>query len=323
MDSGSNFRENGVTFEEAKAIFSKPFLELIYEAQGIHRLYHNANEIQMSSLLSIQWGGCCEDCAYCAQAIREGRKMPKQTIRDLSLIITAAERAKAMGSSRFCMGASGRSPTDELLTMACEAVRAVKALGLEVCLTMGMLSEDQVIRLKESGLDYYNHNVDTSPEYYKKIITTRTLGERIRTIELVRCHGIKICTGGILGMGETNDDRIKLIVLLANFGEHPESISINRLVKIPGTPLADAIEMDSFDFVRTIALARILMPESTIRVSAGRETMGDELQALCFLAGAGSFFIGEKLLTTENVAIAKDLSLLKRLDLKPVECQLV
>ncbi|MDR1591198.1 MAG: biotin synthase BioB [Puniceicoccales bacterium] len=321
MDSGSYIRENGVTFEEAKAIFDKPFLELIYEAQGIHRRRCNFGEIQMSSLLSLQWGGCCEDCAYCAQSIRDGRKMPKQAIRDLSVIVTAAERAKAMGSSRFCMGASGRSPSDEILTMACEAVRAVKELGLEVCLTMGMLNEGQVMKLKESGLDYYNHNVDTSPDYYGKIITTRTIGERIRTIELVHRHGIKVCTGGILGMGETNDDRIKLMVLLANFGEQPESVSINRLVKIPGTPLVDAVEIDPFDFVRTIALARILMPEATIRISAGRETMGDELQALCFLAGASSFFIGEKLLTVENAVVTKDLALLSRLDLKPVGCK--
>jgi biotin synthase len=309
-----------VTFEEARAIFDKPFLELVYEAYGVHRRHHNSREIQMSSLLSIQWGGCCEDCAYCAQSIRNGAKMAKQAIRDIGIIIAAAERAKAIGSSRFCMGASGRVPSNEIFEVACEAVIGVKELGLEACLTMGMLREDQVIRLKECGLDYYNHNVDTSPDYYERIITTRTIEERIRTIELVRKHGIKVCTGGILGMGETNDDRIKMMVLLANFGEHPESVSINRLIKIPGTPLEDVAEMDPFDFVRTIALARILMPRSIIRVSAGRETMADELQALCFLAGAGSFFIGEKLLTADNAEVGKDLALLDRLNLKPVRC---
>ncbi|MDR1366789.1 MAG: biotin synthase BioB [Puniceicoccales bacterium] len=311
-------KKEKVTFEEAKAIFDRPFLELIYEAHGVHRQHHDPGKIQISSLLSIQWGGCCEDCAYCAQSIHNKKKMPKQTITDLEVIFAAAEKAKAMGSSRFCMGTSGRVPSDELFGMACDAVIGVKKLGLETCLTMGMLHEDQVIRLKECGLDYYNHNVDTSPDYYEKIITTRTFEERIRTIELVRKHGIKVCTGGILGMGETNDDRIKMMVSLVNFDEHPESISINRLVKIPGTPLENAADMDSFDFVRTIALARILMPKSTIRVSAGREAMSDELQALCFFAGAGSFFIGKKLLTTQNAEIEKDLALLNRLNLRPV-----
>jgi biotin synthase len=310
--------KNEVTFEVAKAIFYKSFLELIYEAHGVHRQNHDPGVIQMSSLLSIQWGGCCEDCAYCAQSIRNGRKMPKQTITDMGIILAAAKSAKAMGSSRFCMGTSGREPADELFTMACDAVIEVKKLGLETCLTMGMLREDQIIKLKECGLDYYNHNVDTSPEYYEKIVTTRTFEERIQTIELVRKHGIKVCTGGILGMGETNDDRIKMMVLLANLEAHPESVSINRLVRISGTPLENAADMDPFDFVRTIALARILMPKSIIRVSAGREAMSDELQALCFFAGASAFFIGKKLLTTENTEVEKDLALLSRLNLRPI-----
>ncbi|MDR2372062.1 MAG: biotin synthase BioB [Puniceicoccales bacterium] len=318
LDSALMGRE--VTFEEARAIFEKPFWELIYEAYGVHRRYHNVREIQVSSLLSIQWGGCCEDCAYCVQSIRNGTKMAKQAITDMGIIIAAAEWAKAIGSSRFCMGASGRVPSDEIFAIACKAIKIVKRLGVETCLTMGMLREDQVIKLKECGLDYYNHNVDTSPGYYKKIITTRTIEERIQTIELVRKHGIKVCTGGILGMGETNDDRIRMVVLLANFVEHPESVSINRLVKVPGTPLENVEEMDSFDFVRTIALARILMPKSIIRVSAGRETMADELQALCFLAGASAFFIGERLLTVGNAKVEKDLALLDRLNLKTVGC---
>jgi biotin synthase len=320
MNLDSALEGEEVTFEEARTIFDKPFLELIYEAYGVHRRYHDPREIQMSSLLSIQWGGCCEDCAYCAQSIRNGTKMAKQAITDMGIIIAAAERAKAIGSSRFCMGASGRVPSDEVFAMVCEVVKVVKKLGLETCVTMGMLRKDQVIGLKECGLDYYNHNVDTSQDYYGKIITTRTIGERIRTIELVHKHGIKVCTGGILGMGETNDDRIKMMVLLANFREHPESVSINRLIKVPGTPLENVSEMDPFDFVRTIALARILMPKSIIRVSAGRETMADELQALCFLAGASAFFIGEKLLTAGNAKVEKDLALLDRLNLKPVGC---
>ncbi|MDR1435529.1 MAG: biotin synthase BioB [Puniceicoccales bacterium] len=309
-----------VTFGEAQKIFNRPFLELIHEAHSVHRLHHNPREIQISSLLSIQSGGCCEDCAYCAQSIRNKTKMPKQIIADMDVILASAKKAKAMGSSRFCMGTSGKTPGDELFALVCRVVVEVKKLGLETCLTMGMLKEDQIIKLKECGLDYYNHNVDTSPEYYGKIITTRTLEERIRTIERVHRHGIKVCTGGILGLGETIEDRIKMILLLANFGEHPESISINRLVKIPGTPLENAEDVDPFDFVRTIALARILMAKSAIRISAGREKMSDELQALCFLAGANSFFMGEKLLTVENSEFTRDLELMRRLDLHPIPC---
>jgi biotin synthase len=239
----------------------------------------------------------------------------------MDTILSSAKKAKAMGSSRFCMGTSGKTPGDKLFEMVCEAVIEVKKLGLETCLTMGMLKEDQIIKLGKCGLDYYNHNVDTSPEYYGKIITTRTLEERIRTIELVRRHGIKVCTGGILGLGETIDDRIKMILLLANFEEHPQSISINRLIKIPGTPLENEEDVDPFDFVRTIALARILMAKSAIRISAGREKMSDELQALCFLAGANSFFMGEKLLTVKNSEFTRDLELMKRLNLHPVPCK--
>jgi biotin synthase len=316
--SYSTFIKEKITFEAAKLIFNTPFLELLHKAYSIHKQYHNSQEIQISSLLSIQSGGCCEDCAYCAQSIRNKTKIPKQIITDRNIILEAAEKAKKMGSSRFCMGTSGKIPNDELFKMVCEVVIEVKKIGLETCLTMGMLREDQVIQLKACGLDYYNHNVDTSPEYYGKIITTRTFDERIRTIELVRKHGIKVCTGGIIGLGETNDDRIKMIVLLANFEEPPESVSINRLVKIPGTPLENTNDIDPFDFVRTIALAKILMPKSVIRISAGRGEMSDELQALCFLAGAGSFFIGEKLLTVENSEFTQDLQLLQRLNLRPM-----
>lgn len=303
-------------FESAKKIFNKPFLSLIYEAYTVHIRNHDQNIIQASTLLSIQTGGCCEDCAYCAQSIKNKTKMPKQRITNAEEILSAAQRAKAIGSSRFCMGASGRTPDKGLFEMVCQVIRDIKALGLETCLTMGTLSEEQAIALKNSGLDFYNHNIDTSPEYYSRIITTRTIDERIRTINLVQKHGIKVCTGGILGIGETNDDRIKMIMLLANLHEQPASVSINKLVKIPGTPLENAPDIDPFDFVRIIALARILMPKSVIRISAGRETMSDELQTLCFLAGAGSIFIGEKLLTTPNSEADKDIKLLSKLGLK-------
>jgi biotin synthase len=235
-------------------------------------------------------------------------------ITDVDAIIEAAKQAKKLGSTRFCIGASGRSPDPQIFEVACQAITKIKKLGLETCLTMGMLDESQAAELKSHGLDYYNHNVDTSPEYYGKIITTRTLEERIQTIRLVQKHGIKVCTGGILGMGETNDDRIKMLALLANLDEHPTSISINRLIKVPGTRLEDAPEIDPFDFVRCIALARILMPKSVVRISAGRESMSDELQALCFLAGASAIFGGNKLLTASNTEV--DLNLMDRLDLR-------
>jgi biotin synthase len=237
-------------------------------------------------------------------------------ITDVATIVAAAEQAKKLGSTRFCMGAAGRRPDPQVFKVACEAISKIKNLGLETCLTMGTLDEEQAIALKQCGLDYYNHNVDTSPEYYDKVITTRTLEERIRTIKLVQKHKIKVCTGGILGMGETNDDRIKMLVLLTNLEEAPASISINRLVKIPGTRLETTPEIDPFDFVRCIALARILMPQSVVRISAGRETMSDELQALCFFAGASAIFGGAKLLTTPNANAASDSQLLERLNIR-------
>ncbi|MDR1609645.1 MAG: biotin synthase BioB [Holosporales bacterium] len=303
-----------VSFETAKGIFETPFLDLVSKAHSVHVGNHDPNAIQVSTLLSIQTGGCCEDCAYCAQSIRNKTKTPKQVITDVDAIIEAAKQAKKLGSTRFCIGASGRSPDPQIFEVACQAITKIKKLGLETCLTMGMLDESQAAELKSHGLDYYNHNVDTSPEYYGKIITTRTLEERIQTIRLVQKHGIKVCTGGILGMGETNDDRIKMLALLANLDEHPTSISINRLIKVPGTRLEDAPEIDPFDFVRCIALARILMPKSVVRISAGRESMSDELQALCFLAGASAIFGGNKLLTASNTEV--DLNLMDRLDLR-------
>ncbi|MDR1907660.1 MAG: biotin synthase BioB [Holosporales bacterium] len=305
-----------ITFDYAKKIFERPFLDLIADSHAVHVANHVPNEVQASTLLSVQTGGCCEDCAYCAQSIRNGTKAPKQTITDIDTIMHAAQRAKDIGSSRFCMGTSGRTPSCDIFKLMCEAIKKVKKLGLETCVTMGMLNEAQVIELKACGLDFYNHNIDTSPEYYGNIITTRTIDDRVNTINLVQKHGIKVCTGGIIGMGETNDDRIKMLVLLANLDAHPASISINRLVKVPGTRLEGVPDVDPFDFVRCIALARILMPASVVRISAGRESMSDEMQALCLFAGAGSIFLGETLLTAPNAEVSRDLELMNRLNIR-------
>ncbi|MDR3031020.1 MAG: biotin synthase BioB [Holosporales bacterium] len=304
-----------VKFETAKEIFYTPFFELIYKAYTIHKENFDASKIQACSLLSIQTGGCSEDCAWCAQSSRNKTKMPKQIITDLKTILDAAQKAKEIGSSRFCMGSSGRMPNREFFEMICKVVKEVKKLGLETCLTMGTLTEDQVKTLKDCGLDYYNHNIESSPEYYKNIVTTRTMDEKINTINLVQKYDINVCSGGIIGMGETNEDRIKMFVLLANLKKPPASIPINRLIKIPGTPLENAPDVDTFDFVRSIALARILMPKSFVRLSAGRETMSEELQALCFFAGANSIFVGEKLLTVRNSDYQKDFELLKKLNM--------
>lgn len=309
-----------VSFDNAKEIFNRSFFDLIEEAHSVHVKNFKKDEIQVSSLLSIQTGGCCEDCAYCAQSIRNHTKMPKQMITDIDTVIAAAKKAKSMGSSRFCMGASGRKPSEDIFNLSCELVKKIKKLGMEACLTLGTLNEEQVKKLKDCGLDYYNHNVDTSPEYYSNVITTRTIDERINTINLVQKYGINVCTGGILGMGESNDDRVKMIVLLANLEQQPKSISLNKLVKIPGTRLKDIPDIDQFDFIRVVALARILMPKSYIRMSAGRESMPESWQALCMFAGANSFFIGEKLLTTENSNYEMDLRLLEKLNLKPKQC---
>jgi biotin synthase len=309
-----------VTFQAAKKIFEKPFFDLIHKAHCIHKKYHNPNLMQLSTLLSIQTGACYEDCAYCAQSIHNNTKWPQKTvITDIDVVVETAKRAKKIGASRFCMGTSGRSPEPEIFEIILKAVKAVKKLGLETCVTSGMLNEEQVIALKECGLDYYNHNVDTSPEYYNKITTTRTMEDRVKTIHLLQKHGVKVCSGGILGMGETNDDRINMLVLLANLPEPLACLSINRLVKIPGARLGDVPDIDPFDFVRCMALCRILMPKSIVRVSAGRESMSDELQALCFFAGVNAFFIGEKLLTTQNADFNEDLKLLKRLNLEYIK----
>lgn len=307
-----------INFEQALETFQIPFFDLITKAHLVHKENPNSSKIQLNTLLSVQTGGCSEDCAYCAQSIRNKTKIPKQIITDVEIIVESAKKAKEIGSSRFCMGLSGRAPNSKMFEMICEAIRRVKSLGLETCVTMGTLSEEQVRKLKEAGLDFYNHNVDTSPEFYKNIITTRTIDERINTIQLLQKHDIKICSGGILGIGETNEDRIKMIVLLANLVPQPQCVPLNRLVKVPGTPLENAPEIDNFDFIRTIALARILLPKASLKLAAGRESMTDEMQAFCLFSGVDSIFVGEKLLTVDNSNYEKGLALINRLNLSVV-----
>ena len=309
---------SNISLEYAKKIFERPFFTLLHEAHSIHRENFDEQTLQLCSLLSIKTGGCSEDCAYCAQSARNGSKAPKQPMLDMDAIISAAKHARANGSSRFCMSASGRTPNDDEINFVCDAVMAVKALGLEACVTLGFLTEDQVKNLKNAGLDYYNHNVDTSPDFYDKVITTRTIDDRIKVIEMLQNAGINVCSGGIIGLGETNDDRIKMLVLLANLKCPPQSVPLNRLVKIPCTPLENVENVDNFDFVRTIALARILMPNSYVRLSAGRDSMSEEMQALCFYAGANSIFLGEKLLTVPNAEISNDMKMLQKMNIVTV-----
>lgn len=308
-----------MTFEKAQEIFELPFMELLFKAHDIHRQNFDPNALQTSTLLSVKTGACSENCSYCAQSAHYKTGTPKENMLDRKQILEYAKIAKDKGSSRFCMGASGRSPTDNELDSICETIKEVKKLGLETCVTLGLLNQNQAQKLKDSGLDFYNHNIDTSPEYYSKVITTRTFQDRLETIQHVRDAGLKICVGGILGMGESNKDRINMLVLLSNLPTPPESIPINQLVKIPGTPLENGEPLDPFDFVRIIALARILMPKSYIRLSAGRAQMNDELQALCFFAGANSVFYGDKLLTTQNAKPSRDDELFTRLNLHKQE----
>jgi biotin synthase len=304
------------TAPEVRALFALPFMDLILRAQRVHRAYHRANTVQMSTLLSIKTGACPEDCAYCPQSVRYETGLSREALMEVAAVRERAQRARAAGATRFCMGAAYRSPKQKDLDVIAAMVRAVHELGLESCATLGMLSAAQATQLKDAGLDYYNHNLDTSPEFYGEIITTRTYQERLDTLAAVRGAGLKVCCGGIVGMGESPADRAELLRILANLPEHPESVPINRLVRVPGTPLADAPEVDAFDFVRTIAVARLLMPRAQVRLSAGREAMSDELQALCFLAGANSIFYGEKLLTTGNPDVTRDRELFARLGLE-------
>jgi biotin synthase len=306
------------TREEVRALFALPFPELMFRAQTIHRAHFDPCEVQISTLLSIKTGGCSEDCGYCPQSSHHDTSVKAEKLMNVDEVLAEAKAAKASGASRFCMGAAWRSPKDRDLDQVCAMVEGVKALGLETCLTLGMLNDEQAKRLKDAGLDYYNHNLDTSPEYYGEIITTRTYQDRLNTLEVVREAGVHVCSGGIVGMGETQEDRVGMITTLANLPVHPESVPINMLVRVEGTPLADTSPLDLIEFVRTIAAARITMPASMVRLSAGREDMSDEAQALCFLAGANSIFYGPMLLTTINPERDRDMLLLDKLGLKPM-----
>jgi biotin synthase len=301
------------TLEEIEALLDLPFNDLLFRAQSLHRERFDPNQIQMSSLLSIKTGACAEDCGYCSQSAKYDSGLEAEKLMPLEDVVKAAEAAKQKGASRFCMGAAWRNPTDKNLQRVIEMVEAVNGLGMETCLTLGMLTEQQAERLRKAGLDYYNHNLDTSPEFYGEVITTRTFDDRLQTLSHVRDAGINVCSGGILGMGESRRDRASMLRELVNLPKHPESVPINMLVKIEGTPLSEVEDLDPLEFVRTIAVARILMPGSYVRLSAGRGEMSDEMQALCFLAGANSIFYGERLLTTDNPEADRDRQLLERL----------
>ena len=306
------------TREQVRVLWDLPFPDLMYRAQSLHRTYFDAHEVQISTLLSIKTGGCPEDCAYCPQSAQYDTGVAASKLMDVQAVVTEARAAKAAGAGRFCMGAAWRSPKDKDLDAVCAMVEEIKSLGLETCATLGMLTAPQAARLKEAGLDYYNHNLDTSPEFYEKIITTRTYRDRLDTLGHVRDAGINVCCGGIVGMGEDREDRIGMIATLAGLPVHPESVPINLLVQVEGTPLKTE-KLDMLEFVRTVAVARITMPASMVRLSAGREDMSDETQALCFLAGANSIFYGPKLLTTANPARDRDMQLLDRLGLVPMQ----
>jgi len=305
------------TRAEVQALLDLPFPDLIFRAASLHRAHHDANKVQISTLLSIKTGGCPEDCAYCPQSAAHNTGLPASKLMEVDAVLAEARAAKDAGASRFCMGAAWRSPKDRDLDAVCAMVEGVRALGLESCVTLGMLSPPQAQRLADAGLDYYNHNLDTSPEFYSEIITTRTYQERLDTLANVRDAGINVCCGGIVGMGEDLADRAGLIATLASLPKHPESVPINALVRVEGTPLAESAPIDAIDFVRVIAAARITMPASVVRLSAGREGMSDEAQALCFLAGANSIFYGPRLLTTPNPVADHDRELLARLGMQP------
>lgn len=310
-----------VSHDELQQLFELPFPVLLHRAASVHRTHFDPTQVQVSTLLSVKTGGCPEDCAYCPQAQRYDTGVSAQKLMDVEAVLARARMARDAGASRFCMGAAWRSPKDRDIPKVAAMIAGVKALGLETCATLGMLDAGQAGALKEAGLDYYNHNLDTSPDYYDSIIHTRNYQERLDTLGHVRDAGLKTCCGGIVGMGETRAQRIGLLHALANLPAQPESVPINRLVQVPGTPLHGSAELDPFEFVRMIAVARIVMPRSMLRLSAGRETMSDELQALCFLAGANSIFHGEKLLTTGNPDTAQDQALFARLGLAPMTVQ--
>jgi biotin synthase len=304
--------------DEVLALYDMPFMDLVWRAQNIHREYFDPNAIQRSTLLSVKTGGCSEDCGYCSQSARYDSGLERERLMPLDEVVAAAKAAKDKGASRFCMGAAWRGPKDNDLDRVLDMVREVKALGMQTCVTLGMLKDGQADKLKDAGLDYYNHNLDTDAEFYGQVIKTHTHNDRLDTLEQVRDAGINVCSGGIIGMGESRRNRAALIVQLANLPKPPESVPINNLVPIPGTPMANNPRLDPFEFVRTIAAARITMPGSWVRLSAGRQEMSDELQALCFLAGANSMFYGDQLLTTANPGLDHDDALFTRLGLKAV-----
>ena len=301
--------------EEVQELFNKPFNDLIFKAAQIHRQFHDANKIQISTLLSIKTGSCPENCKYCPQSAHYNTGLEKESLMSIDKILTAARAAKESGASRFCMGAAWRNLHDRDVSNICNIIKEVKNVGLETCMTLGMLTKKQSQQLKESDLDYYNHNIDSSEEFYSKIITTRNFQDRLDTLKNVRDSGLNVCSGGIVGMGELVQDRAKMLIILANLEKHPESVPINMLVKVQGTPLDQVQDIDQFDFIKTIAVARIMMPQSVVRLSAGREEMNEQTQALCFFAGANSIFYGEKLLTTNNPEVKQDQKLFQKLGL--------
>ena len=316
-----NFQENSFSsnsrhdwqLSEIEQLFDLPFNDLIFKAAQIHRINHNPNEVQISTLLSIKTGSCPENCKYCPQSAHFNTGLEKQALMPVEQIVEAARNAKKAGASRFCMGAAWRSLHDRDVEKICEIIGEVKETGLETCMTLGMLTESQSKKLKEAGLDFYNHNIDSSEEFYSEIISTRNFSDRLNTLKNVREAGLNVCSGGIVGMGESRSDRAKMLIVLANLPSHPTSVPINMLVRVKGTPLENAPKLDEFEFIRTIAIARIMMPKSVVRLSAGRQEMNEQTQALCFLAGANSIFYGEKLLTTENPEMQKDQELFKKL----------
>lgn len=303
--------------QQVRDLFALPFADLMFHAQRVHRANFNPNQVQVSTLLSIKTGACPEDCSYCPQSVRYDTGLQREELMAVDAVLENARAAKAKGATRFCMGAAYRAPKDKQLKVIAEMIRGVRAMGMETCATLGMLTPQQASELKEAGLDYYNHNLDSSEEFYEKIITTRTYQDRLDTLESVRNAGINVCCGGILGMGEGEDDRAKLLLTLANLPEQPQSVPINQLVQVQGTPLKGAAPLDPFEFVRTIAVARLMLPRSHVRLSAGRTEMNDQMQALCFLAGANSIFYGDKLLTTENPEADRDMTLFQRLGIAP------
>jgi biotin synthase len=307
------------TIEEVNTLFEQPFSDLMFQAQTVHRQNFDPNQVQVSTLLSIKTGACPEDCKYCPQSARYDTGLEKERLMEIDKVILRAQEAKQAGSTRFCMGAAWRNPRDRDMPYVTEMVKEVKKLGLETCMTLGMLTADQALSLKQSGLDYYNHNLDTSPEFYGDIITTRTYQDRLDTLENVRGSGMNVCSGGIVGMGETTSDRSSLLMQLANLEHHPESVPINMLVKVKGTPMENVEDLDYFEFIRTIAIARLMMPKSYVRLSAGREAMNEQMQAMCFLAGANSIFYGCKLLTTSNPETHEDVTLFKKLGINSAQ----